>query len=1271
MLRNGSATDLPPLFTGCRYASPSRSGASPASPAVPLETPAALFDLQQKQRDQLWRVQRLCDERLQGLADKIAVVCEDIVGDGALNSLQATGGYGKLAHQRLKDLIEEAVVRYKEKEINSYIRRVATLEASEERLRRELEEKHLQVNKSIERIVGSNNVGLRTIMQEVHDLQATCSDQAAEIARLTKDATHYKKRYEQAMEESSNFHEELLKASEKEGTLEKKTRELESQVSQLKCDLTEAKASLDECEKRKQAMDLRSQHLEQRLEDYIDQEAKKHQEVVQFMDRKMRTATLRISQYRDQRQRLLNELRRGRQRTEELSRHLQEKTREVDALKCQFDVKECEFQQFRSVAEHEKSHLDVHVQQLTQDVHAALTDCAMKTTELEDTRKAVDALKTQLAQQTQTLECMRAEAECRDAELARMREAVETHKSQFDGVMQERAQETEASRAAIEMKDNEILQLKKLLEQQKTDADQELGKQTEQVESLRHASDMKERENAHLRKLLEQHKRDFEAETKQKEHELELKHQELQRAREAAEKKQMQLDNAIAECEERGHVCAELRTQAAQLKRRCEEALASHRVQVEHMHEDFHRELAAKLREKDEEKELEIKRKLDESREEIRRSEAEATELQRRKTAADIQRMQSMIVTLTNQNKGLVKQCKLLAVKLEESTSNIEKLKDALQVEKCKLLECSEKARDAGLLRQRVAALERSAASQREQSQTLVAERNALQEDRDRLSCEAQELQRKCAKLLETCEAFETRVAALEKELAAGTQQLRERSSDLNFLHEELGSKAEEAAIYKENLKVIWSCVVEHLPVNERDQSEICVSQRLSATAVRRVHALLEDAVEEVCSRAAAKISKQRLSAAEQETLAEQRARASLEDRLRAKDKDAADLGIALAVANEKLLGCEQELRMRSASRNQMQEKLATLEQTLEEMAKEKSVLGKRAACLEQELAETSETKSEIQTRLGVRERDLVSLCKEKVQIEGRLKNYEREMNALSSENARLEARLAANQQALLEEKQKQEEMQMIAIQLEKKCLNTQKECEVLLEANKTNSENLMKQAAHGFQKELQALQLRHQEELETREAETRRVLNSRIDQMAAEAARKEEELMAEAEARRREHHTEMQLLRSKIARDQEKQAEAHEAIAQLNHELNLVTNRCTWRSLNEELDPTSDAVRMVACRRQPYINSWVLNASLRTQRSPRLPESALHSGCEALGSIGDSAADRSRSPLHCLSSPSALRSPRLRAQANSPEPGAIGGDRTGARSPMCRLGKT
>ncbi|CBZ54336.1 putative myosin heavy chain [Neospora caninum Liverpool] len=1115
-------------------------------------------------QDQLWRIQRLCDERLQGFADKIRSVCGDIVGDEALTALQAASGYGKLANQRLKDVIEETVVRYKEKEINSYIRRVAALEASEEHLRRELEEKDIQANKSIERIVGSNNVGLRTIMREVHELQATSAHQGAEIARLSKDCEHYKKRYEQAMEESSQFHEDLLKASAKEAALEEKSRGLESQVSQLKCDLADTKTCLEESEKRRTAIDLRSQQLETRLEDYMDREAKKHQEIVQMMDKKMSIATLRISQYRDQRQKLINELRRGKQRTEQLDKHLQEKTRTVEELKCQVDVKDCELQQLRSVAEHEKTHLDVHLQQLTQEARAARAECAVKETALDETRKELNAVKALNQQLNQELECLRTDHEVREGELLCMRKALDHQKTQVDALLQERAQAIETHRAALEIKDGEVQQLRKRLDHQKTETEQELLKHQQEVESLRHANDLKEKETGHLRKLLEQQKRDWETDMRQKDHDIEIKQQELQRARETAEKKQVQLDATVQESEQKESVIAELRASVSELKRRCEELVSSHRFEVERVNEDFHRELTAKLREKEEEKDFDLRRKLEDAREEIRKSESEATEMQRRKAAADLKRMQTMIVTLTNQNRGLVKQCKLLASKLEESTGNIEKLKDALQVEKCKLLESSEKARDAGLLRQRVAVLERSVSDNKQQTQNLVVERNSLKEDRDRLDSEAQSLKRRCSALLENCDTLESRVAGLESEVVTCTQQLRERGNDISLLQEEIRARAEEAMIYKDNLKVIWSSVVEHLPVRERDQEEICVSQRMSPSAVRMVHALLSDAVDEACARAVDKIAsvkynnrflasaphnmhfaiatppalfncsadeKVKTAQAEaaqmkQEKLAEQRMRTSFEERLRAKEKEGAKLDIALALANEKLLASEQELCMYTASKTQMQEKLRTLEQALDEALKEKTVLTKRTEGLEQELAAIADSKSEIHSRLGMRENELVNICKERMEIEERLKSYERELDSLKTENARLEAKATANQRALLTERQKNEDMQALALELERKCRNTKKECEVLLEANKTNSANLMKQSARKFQSEMQALQLRHREELETREVESRRLLNSRIEQLAAETARQQERLMAEAEATRRDQQTEIQLLR-------------------------------------------------------------------------------------------------------------------------------------------------
>ncbi|EPR62068.1 putative myosin heavy chain [Toxoplasma gondii GT1] len=1093
----------------------------------------------------------------------------------------AASGYGKLATQRLKDVIEETVVRYKEKEINSYIRRIAALEASEEHLRRELEEKDIQANKSIERIVGSNNVGLRTIMREVHDLQATSADQAAEIARLSKDCMHYKKRYEQATEESSQLHEDLLKATAKEAALEEKSRSLDSQLSQLKCDLADTKACLEESEKRRTAIDLRSQQLEQRLEDYMDREAKKHQEVVQMMDKKMSIATLRISQYRDQRQKLINELRRGKQRTEQLDKHLQEKTRAVEELKCQVDVKDCELQQLRSVAEHEKTHLDVHLQQLTQEARAAHAECEVKETELEETRKELKAVKALSQHQKQELECLRTDHEVREGEILCMRKALDHQKSQVELLQQERAETVETHRVAIEIKDGELQQLRKLLDHRKAEAEQEVLKHQQEVESLTHASDLKEKETNHLRKLLEQQKRDWETDARQKDHEIEIKQQELQRAKDGAEKKQKQLEVALEECEQKGCMIAELRASVSELKRRCEEHVASHRFEVERMTEDFHRELNAKLKEKDEEKELELRRKLEDAREEIRKSESEATELQRRKTAADLKRMQSMIVTLTNQNRGLVKQCKLLASKLEESTGNIEKLNDALQIEKCKQLESSEKARDAGLLRQRVAALERSVCEQKQQTQSLVVERNTLKEDRDRLIGETQSLERRSETLLENCGALEKRIACLESQLAACRQQLRERGNDIGLLQEELRARAEEAVTYKENLKVIWSSVVEHLPVRERDQEEICVSQRMPPSAVRLVHALIADAVDELCTRAADKVAQATAVQLEQEKLAEQRTRASFEERLRAKEKEAAELEVALALANEKLLATEQEQCMYTTSKHQMQEQLGALEQALAEALKEKTIIAKRTACLEQEVAAMAESKSEIHERLGLRENELVNICKERMQVEERSKSYEREIGALKSENARLDAKAMANQRALLSEKQKNEDMQALVLELERKCRNTKKECEVLLEATKTNSENLLQQSTREFQKEMQVLQLKHQEELEAREAESRRLWHSRMEQLAAETARQQERLMAEAEATRREHQAEIQLLRSKIARDQEKQAEALDAMSQLNQELHSVADKCPWRPVPSDFDSPAEAVRTVAGRRQ------------------------------------------------------------------------------------------
>ncbi|KYK71848.1 putative myosin heavy chain [Toxoplasma gondii TgCatPRC2] len=351
--------------------------------------------------------------------------------------------------------------------------------------------------------------------------------------------------YEQATEESSQLHEDLLKATAKEAALEEKSRSLDSQLSQLKCDLADTKACLEESEKRRTAIDLRSQQLEQRLEDYMDREAKKHQEVVQMMDKKMSIATLRITQYRDQRQKLINELRRGKQRTEQLDKHLQEKTRAVEELKCQVDVKDCELQQLRSVAEHEKTHLDVHLQQLTQEARAAHAECEVKETELEETRKELNAVKALSQHQKQELECLRTDHEVREGEILCMRKALDHQKSQVELLQQERAETVETHRVAIEIKDGELQQLRKLLDHRKAEAEQEVLKHQQEVESLTHASDLKEKETNHLRKLLEQQKRDWETDARQKDHEIEIKQQELQRAKDGAEKKQKQLEVAL------------------------------------------------------------------------------------------------------------------------------------------------------------------------------------------------------------------------------------------------------------------------------------------------------------------------------------------------------------------------------------------------------------------------------------------------------------------------------------------------------------------------------------------------------------------------------------------------------------------------------------------------------------------------------------------------------------------------------------------------------
>lgn len=60
--------------------------------------------------------------------------------------------------------------------------------------------------------------------------------------------------------------------------------------------------------------------------------------------------------------------------------------------------------------------------------------------------------------------------------------------------------------------------------------------------------------------------------------------------------------------------------------------------------------------------------------------------------------------------------------------------------------------------------------------------------------------------------------------------------------------------MYRENLKAIWTCVVEHLPIQEGAQADVCVSRRMSAETVRRVHALLADGIEELCGQACQRI---------------------------------------------------------------------------------------------------------------------------------------------------------------------------------------------------------------------------------------------------------------------------------------------------------------------------------------------------------------------------------------------------------------------------------
>ncbi|PHJ24885.1 myosin heavy chain [Cystoisospora suis] len=1039
----------------------------------------------------------------------------------------------------MKDIIEDALLRYKEREINGYIRRVACLEASEEALRRELEQKDVQLNKQIEQIMGSNNVGLRAVLHELRELQATCAEQAAQIAGLTKDCSDYKKRcgsevpYEQALEDSSMCKQDLLKVSQKEASLE-------AHASELKCQLTDTQTCLEEVERRKIAIQVRSQELQQRLERYIDDEAKKHQELVQMMDRRMRMATIRINQYREQRQKLVCELRLARKRNEQLDEHLQERTREIEELRCQAGVKDCELQQVRSAAEQEKAHMDVHLRQAAQEARCSQAECELRTTELQQMKKDIGMLETQVEKQAQESDNLRADLELKEAELAQLRKTAEHQTEQLEVLVHQRTKDLDAARSAGEMKDSEIMHLRKMLEQQRNQSDQQTGRLKQDLETARYNAEVNEKEVLHLKKLLEQQKRDHDAELQHRDHELEVKNQDLHRARDIIEKKQHLLDASQEESEEKDRMIEDLRASLGQLKRRIEEIASDHRMKIDRMQEDFQRQLKTKLREMEEQKELEFARKLEEVSEDIRREHAKASDAQRRKWTAEAQRMQAMILTLTNQNRGLVKQCKLLATKLEESTRSIEKLKDSLQNVKCKLLDCTEKAREAAVLRQRTMVLERTISTQKVQAQSLTAEANALREDRDRLETEIAILEQKTKTLLGNCETLEKRNQELEKDLLMQNQQIRERTNDIGFLREEIAARTEEAGVYKDNLKAIWTCVVQQLPIQEGAQADVCVSRRMTAETVRRVQGLLADGIEELCGQASLRIEQlerrqleERLCSYEQEAVAQRQTRSFLEESIRAKEREVADLDLALTVANEKLLGRDQQLCMNSAAKAEIEATLHATEQRLQDVTKElkdvvkeKESLSKRLSACEHEFAALSRAESETALKLTARDRELASVCNMKDELEDRVADSERKIAELCTENSRLEVQLATCQEALKDEKKKNEELYLEAEQLEKKCFNTKKECQVLLDANKANSENFLRQSARSFETELQELELKHQAELQNRDADHRNEMRLRTEQLTAEAAQKEARLMAEMEDLRREYQAELQFLR-------------------------------------------------------------------------------------------------------------------------------------------------
>lgn len=70
----------------------------------------------------------------------------------------------------------------------------------------------------------------------------------------------------------------------------------------------------------------------------------------------------------------------------------------------------------------------------------------------------------------------------------------------------------------------------------------------------------------------------------------------------------------LQESEEKDRMIEELRASLSQLKRRIEEIASDHRMKIDRMQEEFQRQLKTKLREKEEQKELELTRKLEEVR---------------------------------------------------------------------------------------------------------------------------------------------------------------------------------------------------------------------------------------------------------------------------------------------------------------------------------------------------------------------------------------------------------------------------------------------------------------------------------------------------------------------------------------------------------------------------------------------------------------------------------------------------------------------------------